>query len=405
MSRPLSTTASTSLTEDLDKLEQSITLTLQEIDHNFSRAHAIVNSSILPIVEKYATHSNAVWEGSQFWKKIFEASANVSLSGVEEQNEEEDYISTHSPENNKKYDTGLISASDDEMHYSEKEDNHEPHGDNNIGDDDDDAEDDSFLENADFTGSTPRALKPDRTRKGFNHTEHGPSNQGLNNESFAMKSDINDPATPSHCSRNFDVLKKPVLSISSPENDLLSFTQNRTGPDPLLHRVLDKNYRLQATPIIASRKENILSNKSTWLGLESPSSSPPAPAPQLHADLFSSPTVPRHSKLPITQTPGTNTRTPKNIPLGNSAVKLSKKDEISWESDSEEDAEGIYRKLGMSPPKTIQFILPQSKILQTPAREASQRIVQDLLATAGVDTSDIEDSPSLVVRNLIDDDF
>jgi hypothetical protein len=36
-----------------------------EIDHNFSRAHRIVTSSILPIVEQYAEHSKAVWEGSK----------------------------------------------------------------------------------------------------------------------------------------------------------------------------------------------------------------------------------------------------------------------------------------------------------------------------------------------------
>ena len=74
-----------SLPEELEKLEQSITLTLQEIDHNFSKAHRIVTSSILPIVEQYAEHSKAVWEGSKFWKQFFESSANVSLSGYEEQ--------------------------------------------------------------------------------------------------------------------------------------------------------------------------------------------------------------------------------------------------------------------------------------------------------------------------------
>jgi DASH complex subunit ASK1 len=78
---------SLSLTEELEKLEQSITLTLQgegaiknaqilgfrsflttltlEIDHNFSRTHRIVTTSILPIVEQYAEHSKAVWEGSK----------------------------------------------------------------------------------------------------------------------------------------------------------------------------------------------------------------------------------------------------------------------------------------------------------------------------------------------------
>ena len=38
---------------------------ISEIDHNFSRAHRIVTSSILPIVEQYAEHSSAVWEGSK----------------------------------------------------------------------------------------------------------------------------------------------------------------------------------------------------------------------------------------------------------------------------------------------------------------------------------------------------
>ena len=74
-----------SLTEELEKLEQSITLTLQgqlpkspstlfmrtheqsEIDHNFSRAHRIVTTSILPIVDQYAEHSKAVWEGSKVY--------------------------------------------------------------------------------------------------------------------------------------------------------------------------------------------------------------------------------------------------------------------------------------------------------------------------------------------------
>lgn len=38
---------------------------LSEIDQNFSRAHRIVTTSILPIVEQYAKHSEAVWEGSK----------------------------------------------------------------------------------------------------------------------------------------------------------------------------------------------------------------------------------------------------------------------------------------------------------------------------------------------------
>jgi len=53
-----------SLTEELEKLEQSITLTLQEIDHNFNRCHRIVTHSILPIIDRFSEESSKVQEGS-----------------------------------------------------------------------------------------------------------------------------------------------------------------------------------------------------------------------------------------------------------------------------------------------------------------------------------------------------
>lgn len=77
------------------------------------------------------------------------------------------------------------------------------------------------------------------------------------------------------------------------------------------------------------------------------------------------------------------------------------------DSDSDEDDDLG----GMSPPKTMQFHVPQSRLLQTPAREASRRIVEDLLLTAGADgTEEIEGSeeemsPSLVRKGFdVDDD-
>jgi DASH complex subunit ASK1 len=66
------------------------------------------------------------------------------------------------------------------------------------------------------------------------------------------------------------------------------------------------------------------------------------------------------------RTPGISVQTPAKDKTKEAFVKPSKKDEISWESDSDEDAEGVYQQLGMSPPKTIQFNLPQSRLLQTP---------------------------------------
>ena len=36
-----------------------------EIDHNFSKAHRVITTSIIPVVKKYAEHSKEVWEGSK----------------------------------------------------------------------------------------------------------------------------------------------------------------------------------------------------------------------------------------------------------------------------------------------------------------------------------------------------
>lgn len=81
------------------------------------------------------------------------------------------------------------------------------------------------------------------------------------------------------------------------------------------------------------------------------------------------------------------------------------KDEITWESDSDEDADDVYKQLGMSPPKTIQFAIPPGRLLQTPAREASKRIVEDLLMTARGGNYE-EDSPSMVKPgSSLDDSF
>lgn len=45
------------------------------------------------------------------------------------------------------------------------------------------------------------------------------------------------------------------------------------------------------------------------------------------------------------------------------------------------DTSGLFDG-AVSPPKTMQFSVPQSRLLQTPAAEASRRIVEDLLSSA-----------------------
>ena len=224
----------------------------------------------------------------------------------------------------------------------------------------------------------------------------------------------------------------------------------RKSKDPLLHRVLDKNYRIQATPhkgttlTAAGRglgltpgkdrdqdKDQDRTRRALWA--DSPMSSPEMAIPKLRSDLYMSPAKAARGRRVQAgraaaageppRTPGVSVQTPttarktKDVFADGGKGKGKDKakrgpDEIKWESDdSEEDTGGVLFG-GMSPPKTIQFALPPSKLMQTPAREASRRIVDDILISAGAAPADAdgegsEYSPTMVKMNkdILDDTF
>lgn len=244
-----------------------------------------------------------------------------------------------------------------------------------------DEADNSLLDNASISGSTPRAPRPKSSLDSEPRFADYPSpyealkdelkgsarNRARDNETRA------EPTTPGTQSRIPDMSMTPNSSPFDPTTYLQATAQHRPGADPLLHRVLDKNYRIQATPH-AARKENKTPAKAktplykpSWRDEGSPMSSPPEAAPELHAEIFSSPIRQQYNRA-APRTPGISVQTPAKGKASDFTSDISKKDEISWESDSDEDAEGVYRGLGMSPPKTIQFSLPQSRLLQTPGR-------------------------------------
>jgi hypothetical protein len=119
---------------------------------------------------------------------------------------------------------------------------------------------------------------------------------------------------------------------------------------PLLHRVLDSNWRLQATPI---------SKRSLYADIDALSS---PPAPEITTQIYSPSPVSKLMKTPLNQ----------------------RKTAAFDDSDDDSDHE-----LGMSPPVTMQFSLPASKLVKTPARTAAMNIVEEVLRTAGAgkDTS------------------
>jgi len=366
------------LTEELEKLEQSITLTLQgmpsyalfieddltivEIDHNFSRAHRIVTSSILPVVEQYATHSKEVWEGSkvrflilsrgdvlrllQFWKQFFESSANVSLSGYEEQ------PSQHESTENTFTEDSNATTNETSQSYETPSAQHIST----------DSIQDLDLSNLTVSPShsTPRPSKPAATFADY-PSPYEALRQEVNSTTVDATSITQTlPETPGRAFFPVDAIAQTPESspfLPPPPTSIPRPSPQRIKTDPLLHRVLDRNYRVQATPMTGNRFANRSKAAETPLTAKRAddttlSSSPEMAPPELHAEIFSSPE--RKTRIP-----GVSVLTP-----GKNKIKAPTRTPGIWDSDEDESDDDIA--FGQSPPKTMQFHVPQNRLMQTP---------------------------------------
>lgn len=208
------------------------------------------------------------------------------------------------------------------------------------------------------------------------------------------------PITPAKSHLFPDTSMTPDSSPFNPATSRTSHhTQHEQSDDPLLHHVLDKTYRIQATPHRSARKPYVAAagrgfKSSTGLTPANTStvrnpaldsspldSSPEIAAPQLRAELFSSPVKGFAPRTPGTQTPRSALKTRTFVPGSAAKVFKSRSDYTTgasgtaagmssrvadiWDSDEDELDE-----LGFSPPKTMQFHIPQSRLLQTPGKLA-----------------------------------
>ncbi|KAI0021264.1 Spc98 family-domain-containing protein [Xylariomycetidae sp. FL0641] len=483
------------LTEELEKLEQSITLTLQ------GRCVVRAFSPTCSHLDMSRTNS---WTSPQFWKQFFEASANVSLSGYEEQAGDSDTTKaeeTALDESTSEY-ANTTGADDTTQGAGETSEHYH----NRHQQDDDDP---SLLEDISMTGSTPR---PRAASKGGSHPR--PAFAGFGSPYEALRREIKGPkgvvfkddlpttTTTTTAQFSDDEEEDETMEMMSARLPDMSMTPRARIPDDatfqrnlqlsakkggksnhdlLLHRVLNKNYRLQATPHKGgattttgqfggagtgsrgrspgkrrllhdeedSDDEDVLAGKGKGavvkkeeeaaaedrtrraLWADSPQSSPEMAPPQLRSDLYRMSPVRRRKSGGGggPRTPGVSVQTPaaatgkkRDIFASVRAEKEKEKEKgkenkgkekMRWDSDEDElggggddDTTAFFG--GMSPPKTIQFALPPSKLMQTPAREASRRIVDDILIGAGANPEDSSEySPTMVKMNqdILDDTF
>ncbi|KAJ6601152.1 DASH complex subunit Ask1-domain-containing protein [Mycena vulgaris] len=65
--------------DQIEQMEQLITIKLQNIDENFSKIHNILANKILPSVKRYAVGTKPVREAANFWVSFYEQAAQIRI--------------------------------------------------------------------------------------------------------------------------------------------------------------------------------------------------------------------------------------------------------------------------------------------------------------------------------------
>lgn len=329
-----------SLTAELEKLEHTITMTLQEIDRNFSRCHRIITTSILPIIERYSLESSDVWNGSQFWKHFFEMSANVSLSGFEELNDTgfdvQELSNLNSVDNQSPCASPDISVDNLETGIEQKSYQHSSmvlggkYADESV-EEPRWANIPSSFDGMKYEYSAYADMSLRKSQTKYDDTSHLSDGQSQNNQ----------PQSLTQTSRKSGIRREKFHHT------------------PLLHRVLDSNWRIQAKPFDISSPGPRLSDLTSY-------STRTSQSPALH------PLNSRHVDLEESKP---------SLSLKSSHVEKTfvrpRLNDCDEESDNEGD--GSLLPGGLSPPVTMQFTVPIQRILKTPAKDAAQMLVDEFL--------------------------
>ena len=240
-------------------------------------------------------------------------------------------------------------------------------------------DDDSLLEALDL--STTTGVAPLQSTPKAKKRWHDDSNDDSAFEALGRELTMKYPSPPRAAVPTTPRQRRP-RALSSPASSPFRAPPPARTPgvatDHIMHRVLDQTWRLQATPIAkqtpsrylraTTPRQPPLFSHSRAAGSDGDSS--PICEPQLQTQIFTP---------GVLRTPGANRfAAAAAAAVAASGAPTGPRYNVNMYDDDSDD-----EILGWSPPKTMQFALPPSKLMATPAREASRRIVRDILNTAG----------------------
>ncbi|KAH9818280.1 hypothetical protein DFH28DRAFT_110053 [Melampsora americana] len=357
------------------QVDQILVSLLQNIDANFGRTHRTITHKIIPEVERYGEASRGIWEGLKFWQHFFEASANVQLSGYDDEMDTSKVTEDASRDDALSHD---LDAEDVSQGVPPS-----PNDDQNVSSSSFDsviASEPPVVDTSHQSGSTASLRRPpgwdDMSFDSPDVTLQNPTAQEIShilNNSHSNSLASGFTASPSIPGK---VEGDSRLEDGSPVSRRKS---GGTG-SMLLHQVIMKNM----IKTHHNRPKGSTPAKPKGTGSEITASRMAFPSEVNDPDWNGIADL-RKTNLESFTSPSKK----KTQPYISESSKKGKSRE--WEEEDSIMA-------GISPPQTLHFSVPRSKLARTPAKEAARLVTRDILETARfragyANPADLEDSP------------
>ncbi|KAI0657256.1 hypothetical protein C8Q70DRAFT_1003003 [Cubamyces menziesii] len=382
--------------DQIEQMEQLITIKLQNIDANFSKIQHVMANKILPAVKRYAVGTQPVREAAKFWTTFYEQAAQIRIPTYD------DYGATPAQEDETEQSESQTVPTEPSSHSDNDSEASTPHANRTFNPDGTSSEV-SFAPQAAIS-STPATSRARRhnahdsfASEGFDPTPSWTASiesplMQLNRDIQSLADDhSNLPSTSAfHRSAAYDesqdATQRTILPASQPHEPSTvraSKGKSREGPQPLLQDVLRRN----ANTSTATTNSSVHSRMTSPLRFKPKTPVLKSLNPYLPPD-----TDPSDWKGVVDLSDPAST-TPRRTPAGlpTSSIKLSG---FKFSSTASSNAAALARvrtktpppskddssdeDFGMSPPVMTDYArLP--KLGRTPKKEAAERIMQNLL--------------------------
>lgn len=359
--------------DQIEQIEQLITIKLQNIDENFSKIHNVLASKLLPAVKRYAVGTEPVREAAKFWTSFYEQAAQIRIPTSDDHSTVNDFpsqqeissnTSDHTIQDDSILDTESDASQEATVHLQE---------DPTIT-----TTESSFHPNQDAFSSTPATARITHSHESTVASVESPSwSASLESPFVRLSNEV----------KNFSLTDEASSFAPSEVSDSMHLPDEPT-PAPKSTASQHSSRKRKNTPL----RENLLRHQlysasdMSSIGATSESTSPLKPRSK--------------SKTPIPKTlnpylpPGTDSRkwdgvvdlrdpstaTPHRSrrPQAASSSKEATKPKHTSDDD-DDDLDSLPP--GMSPPVMMSPVRRQnhSLLAPTPSKNASARIKQDIL--------------------------